>query len=52
MEPKNVPAGFKQYENGLTAIICDTPGGWASGSIANILITFDGQNYIDTKFKF
>ena len=52
MEPKNVPAGFKQYENGLTAIICDTPGGWASGSIANILITFDGQNFIDTKFKF
>jgi len=52
MEHKNVPAGFKQYENGQTAIICNTPGGWASGSIASILITFDGQNFIDTKFKF
>ncbi len=52
MESKNVPAGFKEYENGETAIICDTPGGWASGSIASILITFDGQNFIDTRFKF
>jgi len=52
MEAKTVPAGYKEYENGQQAIICDTPGGWASGSIANILITFDGQNFMDTRFKF
>ena len=52
MQPKNVPAGFKQYEDGSQAIICNTPGGWLSGSIASILITFDGQKFIDTSFKF
>ena len=52
MQEKNVPAGFKQYEDGTQAIICNTPGGWLSGSIASILITFDGQKYIDTRFKF
>jgi len=52
MQPKNVPAGFKQYEDGSQAIICNTPGGWLSGSIASILITFDGQKFYDTNFKF
>lgn len=52
MQAKNVPAGFKQYPDGRQAIICNTPGGWLSGSIASILITFDGQKFIDTSFKF
>ncbi|MCP3686031.1 MAG: hypothetical protein GY861_25580 [bacterium] len=52
MQPKNVPAGFKQYDDGRQAIICNTPGGWMSGSIANILITFDGQKFVDSSFKF
>jgi hypothetical protein len=51
MLPKNVPAGFKDYGNS-TAVICNTPGGWSSGTKASILITFDGQNYIDTNFDF
>ncbi len=33
-------------------IICTTPGGWGKGITANILITFDGQQYIDSKFVF
>lgn len=52
MESKNVPAIFKEYSDGKTAIICSTPGGWASGTIASIYITFDGQKFIDTNFDF
>ena len=40
--PKNVPAGFKDYGNNKTAIICNSPGGWTSGTMADIKITFDG----------
>lgn len=52
MPPKKVPAGFKDFGNNKTAIICNTPGGWSSGTMANIKITFDGQNYIDTGYDF
>lgn len=52
LEPKKVPAGYKDFGNNQTAIICNTPGGWASGSVADIQITFDGQNFIDTGFDF
>jgi hypothetical protein len=52
LQPKDVPAAVQDYEDGKQAIICKTPGGWLSGSIASILITFDGQKYHDTNFKF
>lgn len=52
LQPKSVPAIYKEYEDGRTAIICNTPGGWKSGTVANIQITFDGQTYRDTGFKF
>ena len=52
MESKNVPAGYKEFADGKTAIICITPGGWASGTMASILITFDGQKFIDSNFNF
>jgi len=52
MRPRKVPAGFKDFGNNKTAIICNTPGGWTSGTMADIKITFDGQNYIDTGFDF
>lgn len=53
LEPKNVPALYT--ENILTnetAIICNSPGGWTVGTRASILITFDGQNFMDTNFDF
>ena len=40
--PKTVPAGFKDFGNNKTAIICNSPGGWTSGTVADIKITFDG----------
>ncbi len=49
--PRIVPAGYKDYKN-TSAIICNSPGGWSSGTKADILITFDGQNYMETKFQF
>ena len=53
MEPKSVPAAYVEYhETNETAILCNTPGGWASGTKADIKITFDGQNYMDTGFDF
>ena len=52
LQPKNVPAQYKEYPDGRTSIICNTPGGWKSGTVASILITFDGQNYRDTNFVF
>lgn len=52
MEAKKVPAGFKDFGNNSTAIICNSPGGWTSGTVADIKITFDGQNFIDTGFDF
>lgn len=52
MQPKKVPAGFKDFGNNKTAVICNTPGGWTSGTVADIKITFDGQNFIDTGFDF
>ena len=53
MIPKNVPAQYREYpETNETAIICNTPGGWSSGTKANIKITFDGQNFMDTGFDF
>lgn len=50
--PKRVPAGFKEFPNNRTAVICNTPGGWSSGTVADIEITFDGQNFINTGFDF
>ena len=53
MIPKNVPAQYREYpETNETAIICNTPGGWKSGTKAKIKITFDGQNFMDTGFDF
>lgn len=52
MLPKSVPAGFKTFEDGRTAVICNSPGGWKSGTKASILISFDGQTFIDTNFDF
>ena len=53
MEPRDVPAMYREYaETNETAIVCNTPGGWASGSQADIQMTFDGQNYMDTGFDF
>lgn len=51
--PKIVPAGFKHIENNnQSAIICNSPGGWKSGTKAMISITFDGQTFMDTGFYF
>ena len=51
--PKNVPAGFQDFPAlGKSAIICNSPGGWTSGTKAEILITFDGQNFMPTSFYF
>lgn len=51
--PKVVPAGFKFLEDSeQSAIICNSPGGWKSGTKAKISITFDGQNFMDTGFNF
>jgi hypothetical protein len=52
LQPKNVPAGYRYYNSTSTAIICNTPGGWTSGTKASILISFDGQNFMDTNFDF
>lgn len=52
LQPKVVPAGFYDRGNNDTAIVCNTPGGWESGTKADIRITFDGQNYFDTGFDF
>ena len=52
MEPKTVPAGFQDFGNNETAVVCNTPGGWTSGTVADIKITFDGQNFFDTGFDF
>lgn len=52
LQPKSVPAGFQDFGNNKTAVICNTPGGWESGTKADIRITFDGQNYFDTGFDF
>jgi hypothetical protein len=52
MAAKNVPAGYKELADNTTMIICNSPGGWSSGTKADILITFDGQNFMDTKFDF
>jgi hypothetical protein len=50
---KSVPAGYQEYpKSNLTAIICNSPGGWSSGTKAKIKITFDGQNFMDTGFDF
>jgi len=52
-KPKNVPAGFQEFSSlGKSAIICNSPGGWTSGTKASILITFDGQNFMPTNFDF
>jgi hypothetical protein len=52
-KPKNVPAGFQDFPSlGKSAIICNSPGGWTSGTKASILITFDGQNFMPTNFNF
>lgn len=51
--PKIVPAGFKHIENSKqSAIICNSPGGWKSGTKAKISITFDGQTFMETGFDF
>ena len=47
-EAKNVPAMLKNTNDGKTYIQCSTPGGWVSGTKANIKVTFDGTNYVDT----
>lgn len=50
---KIVPAGFKYFDNSKqSSIICNSPGGWKSGTKAKISITFDGQTYMDTGFDF
>jgi hypothetical protein len=51
--PKLVPAGFKSNaKEGEDAIICNSPGGWKSGTKAKISITFDGQTFTSTGFYF
>jgi hypothetical protein len=52
MAPKKVPAGYKELADNTTMIICNSPGGWTSGTKAEILIAFDGQNFMDTRFQF
>lgn len=53
MPAKIVPAGYQEFtKTNQTAIICNSPGGWTSGTKANILISFDGQNFINTGFNF
>jgi hypothetical protein len=53
MASKIVPAGYQEFtKTNETAIICNTPGGWSTGTKASILISFDGQNFVDTKFEF
>lgn len=53
MPAKIVPAGYQEFtKTKQTAIICNSPGGWTSGTKANILISFDGQNFINTGFNF
>jgi hypothetical protein len=51
--PKLVPAGYKaNAKDGEDAIICNSPGGWKSGTKAKISITFDGQNFASTGYYF
>ena len=47
MVKKKAPAALREFDN-TSYIQCSTPGGWISGTQADIKITFDGQNEMDT----
>ncbi len=50
---KIVPAGFKNLkDSNESTIICNSPGGWKSGTKAKISIAYDGQTFMDTGFDF
>ena len=46
---KSLEKKYKEFKNN-SAIICNTPGGWKSGTKANILITF--QCYLNINLIF
>ena len=53
MVKKKSPAALRGNVDGNDSyILCSTPGGWLSGTQADIKITFDGQNEMDTGHDF